>query len=173
MDKPIINLADVELQPRPAALAPTGPAAQRFDARIGFIGAAIGAKALGYNLTEVPPGKSAFPFHNHHVNEEMFFVIEGEGEVRIGDVVYPLGPGDIVACPAGGPESAHQITNTGTLPLKYLAVSTQLSPEVAEYPDSGKFGVLLERAQATDDGRRPFRFVGRPGESLDYWEGES
>ena len=40
--------------------------------------------ALHYNLTAVPPGKRAFPFHNHRVNEEMFFILEGTGEVRIG-----------------------------------------------------------------------------------------
>jgi len=35
MNKHIINLADVELQPRPPQFAPTGAAAQRFDARVG------------------------------------------------------------------------------------------------------------------------------------------
>lgn len=173
MASPIINVADVELQPRPPALAPTGAAAERFEARMGIIGAAIGAKALGYNVTEVPAGKSAFPFHNHHVNEEMFFVLDGDGQIRIGDAAFPIGPGDIVACPAGGAETAHQITNTGTVPLRYLAVSTRMSPEVAEYPDSGKFGVLLEHAPAADGSPRAFRYVGRPEKSLDYWEGES
>lgn len=144
MTKPILNISDVELRPRPAAFAATGSAAERFDARMGMIGPLIGAQKLGYNLTAVPPGKSAFPFHNHRVNEEMFFVIEGEGEARIGEAVYRIRPGDVVACPAGGKEAAHQIINTGTVELKYLAVSTKLSPEIAEYPDSGKFGVLAE-----------------------------
>ena len=35
MNKPIINIADVELQPRPAAFAPSGEAAERFDYREG------------------------------------------------------------------------------------------------------------------------------------------
>src|ERR1043165_2192025 len=82
MPKPIINLADVELQSRPPQLAPQGAAAQRFEARIGRIGPQIGAKKLGCSLTAVPPGKRAFPFHNHRLNEEMFYVIEGSGEVR-------------------------------------------------------------------------------------------
>ncbi|MFH1817869.1 MAG: hypothetical protein ABIK08_13915 [Pseudomonadota bacterium] len=38
MAKPIINIADVELEPRPSAFALTGTAAERFDARMGFIG---------------------------------------------------------------------------------------------------------------------------------------
>ena len=52
--------------------------------------------------------------------------------------------GDIIACPPGGPETAHQILNTGNEELRYLAVSTKPSPEICDYPDSGKFGVLAE-----------------------------
>ena len=54
----------------------------KFEARIAPIGIRLGALKLGYNVTAVPPGKRAFPFHNHHANEEMFFVLEGEGQVE-------------------------------------------------------------------------------------------
>ena len=172
MTHPIVNIADVELAPRPAAFAATGPAAQRYDARMGMIGPRVGARKLGYNITEIPPGKRAFPFHNHRVNEEMFFVLEGSGEVRIGERTYPIRAGDIIACPAGGAESAHQIVNTGAAALKYLAVSTKLSPEIAEYPDSGKFGVLAEFPPGADGQPQWFRFVGRTGGAVDYWDGE-
>lgn len=172
MTKPVINIADVELQPRPAAMAPTGPAAEKFDARMGFVAPVVGAKQLGYNITAVPPGKRAFPLHNHRVNEEMCFVLEGEGEVRIGAAVYPIRPGDFVAFPAGGKETAHQIINTGTNELKYLAVSTKLSPEIAEYPDSGKFGILAEYPPGPDGKPRGFRFVGREDRAVGYWDGE-
>ena len=172
MNKPIINIADVELQPRPPAFAATGAAAERYDARMGMIAPRLGAQKLGYNITAVPPGKRAFPFHNHHVNEEMFFVLEGAGEVRLGEATYPIRQGDIVACPAGGRETAHQIVNTGSAELKYLAVSTKLSPEIAEYPDSGKFGVLAEYPAGADGTPRGFRFIGRAEQSTNYWEGE-
>lgn len=172
MSKPILNITDVELQSRPASFAATGSAADRYDARMGFIGPLLGAQKLGYNLTAVPPGKRAFPFHNHHVNEEMFFVIEGEGEIRIGETIYPIRSGDIIACPAGGKETAHQIINTGAIELKYLAVSTKLSPEIAEYPDSDKFGVLAEYPPGPDGQPRGFRFIGRESPSMSYWDGE-
>lgn len=170
--KPIINIADVELLPRPPTFAATGAAAERYNARMGMIAPRLGAQKLGYNLTAIPPGKRAFPFHNHHINEEMFFVLEGAGDVRIGDMTYPIRQGDIVACPAGGKETAHQIINTGTVELKYLAVSTKHSPEIADYPDSGKFGVLAEYPAGADGKPRGFRFVGRADQSADYWEGE-
>ena len=172
MNRPLVNIADIELQPRPAAFAATGAAAERYDARMGMVAPRLGAQKLGYNITAVPPGKRAFPFHNHRVNEEMFFVLEGAGEIRIGEAVYALRAGDIVACPAGGKETAHQIVNTGKDELKYLAVSTKQSPEIAEYPDSGKFGVLAEYPAGPDGKPQMFRFVGREDLGIDYWSGE-
>jgi uncharacterized cupin superfamily protein len=172
MNKPLINIAEVEMQPRPAAFSPTGDAAQRFEASIGQIAPLLGARQLGYNITAVPPGKRAYPFHNHRVNEEMFFILEGTGELRFGGEIYPVRPGDVIACPAGGPERAHQITNTGDGELRYLAVSTKRSPEIAEYPDSGKFGVLAHFANESGGEPRMFYHIGREGEGLDYWEGE-
>lgn len=44
---PILDIADVELQARPPAFAPTGTAAQRYDARMGAIGQRLGAQKLG------------------------------------------------------------------------------------------------------------------------------
>ena len=168
MDKPILNIADVELQPRPTA---TGKAAERFEARQGLISRRIGAKRLGYNLTVVPPGKRAFPFHNHRVNEEMFFVVEGEGEIRIGESRYPIRTGDFIACPPGGKETAHQIINTSKKELRYLAVSTMQTPEIGEYPDSGKFGVFA-RLEESGSSEQIYRYLGRKDGSLDYWDGE-
>ena len=116
MTAPVVNIADVEFQQR--QLAVQGDAAQRYEARFARIGPRVGAKQLGYNITAVPPGKRAFPRHSHRVNEEMFFVLQGTGEVRIGTQTYALRAGDIVACPAGGPETAHQIVNTGDEELR-------------------------------------------------------
>ena len=172
MTHPIINIADAELQARPAAFAATGPAAERYDARMAMLAPRLGAQKLGYNLTAVPPGKRAFPFHNHRVNEEMFFILEGTGEVRIGAATYPIRAGDVIACPPGGKEAAHQIINTGAVELKYLSISTKLSPEIAEYPDSGKFGILAELPPAADGTPQMFRFVGREDLNVNYWEGE-
>jgi uncharacterized cupin superfamily protein len=164
MDYPIVNLDELEFREFGHG--------DRFSARLGSIGTKIGARQLGYNLTVLPSGKRAFPFHNHRVNEEMFFILEGEGELRLGGARHPIRAGDVIACPPGGPETAHQIVNTSDAELRYLAVSTRLSPEIAEYPDSGKFGVLAEVAADADDGARQWRFVGRSESSIDYWDGE-
>ena len=149
-----------------------GQANDRYQARIGFVSRRLGAKKLGYNLTVLPPGKSAFPFHCHSVNEEMFFVVEGQGEIRLGQDRHAIRAGDIIACSSGGPETAHHIVNTSQAELKVLAVSTQLSPEVCEYPDTGRFGLIAELPSSADGKPRELRFVGRASESLEYWQGE-
>ncbi len=170
--KPIVNIDEIEVVPPPAAFAPTGPAAERYGGRMGPIGPRIGARLLGYNITAVAPGKRAFPSHNHRVNEEMFFVLEGQGEVRIGAQTYPIRRGDFIACPPGGKDTAHQIVNTGDSELRYLAVSTKMSPEICDYPESGKFGVLADFGAGPDGKPQVFRFVGRDGQQVPYWEGE-
>ncbi|KFN41071.1 cupin domain-containing protein [Arenimonas oryziterrae] len=169
MSKPILNLDEVELAPMGFPV-PDAQAA-RFGASFGQIGTVVGAQKLGYNLTVVPAGKRAFPLHNHRVNEEMFFILEGRGEVRIGTQTHPIRRGDVIACPPGGVDTAHQIINTGDSDLRYLAVSTKMSPEICDYPDSGKFGVMAI-APGADGKPDIFRYVSRPGTSLDYWDGE-
>jgi uncharacterized cupin superfamily protein len=170
---PVVNISDLELQPRPAEFAPTeSPARERFDARMAQIGRVIGARKLGYNLTAVPPGKVAFPFHSHRVNEEMFFVLQGHGEIRIGDAVHAIRAGDVIACPPGGAEAAHQIRNTGDQELRYLAVSTRETPDVVAYPDSGKFGVYGEFGMGAAGTPERFVYIGRESVAADYWDGE-
>ena len=168
----ILNIADLEFMKFGHGSAMPGkPAPEIFEAKLGDIGRRLGAQKLGYNLTIVPPGKRAFPIHNHRVNEEMFFIVEGEGEVRVGKERFPVKQGDVIACPPGGPETAHQIVNSGKRDIKYLSVSTLQSPEVVDYPESGKFGVRAE-AIGPDGKPQVLRFLGRWGESLDYWDGE-
>jgi uncharacterized cupin superfamily protein len=165
MQRPILNIDELRLGGKTHG--------ERYEARIGPIGSQLGAQKLGYNLTILPPGKCAFPLHNHRVNEEMFFVVAGEGELRVGHTRYPLRAGDVIACPPGGPATAHQIINTAVQgELRYLAVSTRLSPDIAEYPDSGKFAVLAKFPASEGEPPKLFRFLGREHASLDYWDGE-
>jgi uncharacterized cupin superfamily protein len=169
--KPVINLDEVSIEDRLPFFQPPIGAAERFGSRSGAVGARIGAKLLGYNITAVPPGKRAFPLHNHHANEEMFFILQGSGELRFGDERYSIRAGDFIANPPGGPESAHQIINTGGDELRYLAVSTMIYPEAVEYPDSKKVGTMSRQLQP-DGSMRVLRQIGRADDSVSYWEGE-
>jgi len=52
-----------------------------------------------------------------------------------------------------------------------IRVAAELAPEVVDYPDSGKFGVLAE--QLGPEGKpQIWRFVGRADGSINYWDGE-
>lgn len=163
--RPVINLSDVPLFELRKG--------ETFEAKLGRIAPLIGLTGLGCMLTIVPPGKCAFPFHVHHVTHEMFFILEGTGEYRFGTKTYAVKPGDVLAAPAGGPDEAHQIINTGNGDLRYLAFSTNggPQPEIVEYPDSNKFAVF----SGAPDGspmKASFMFIGRKDSAVDYWDGE-
>jgi uncharacterized cupin superfamily protein len=100
------------------------------------MGPPLGLESLGCSFHVVPPGKRAYPFHRHHVLDELFFIISGSGECRIGDRVLPVKAGDCIGSPAGG--EAHQLINTGKEEIRYLAISSMGPADILEYPDSGK-----------------------------------
>ncbi|MCH8171945.1 MAG: cupin domain-containing protein [Proteobacteria bacterium] len=161
--KPVINISDLKY----FDFGDGG----KFEAKLGPVSPRIGADKLGYNVTLVKPGKRAFPYHLHHTNEEMFFIIEGEGTLRYNDQEYPIKKGDFIACPAG-PGTARQIINTSKKDIKYLALSTTQGPEVAEYPDSNK--VMVHCGPPPMSGEEPhLRLMVRKGKNLDYFDGES
>ena len=157
--KPFMNLDEVEFDD----VEDNG----LYTSRRGTIGARIGAKKLGYNLTELPPGHAQCPFHSHHGEEEMFLILEGEGELRFGGERHPIRRHDVIACPTGGPEVAHQIINTGTRTMRYLALSNLVEIEACEYPDSGKVGVV-----AGPDGAIRLRKLFRAENTVDYYDRE-
>lgn len=155
--KPVMNLADAVFDD----IEDQG----YYSSRRASIGVHIGARQLGYNLTVLPPGKAQCPFHSHRGEEEMFLILDGEGELRFGSERYPLRPHDVIACPTGGPEVAHQIINTGSVDLRYLALSNRVPLEICEYPDSGK--ILL----AADQEPR-LRKIIRAELEVDYYDRE-
>jgi uncharacterized cupin superfamily protein len=159
MVKPIMNLDDVEFDD----IEENGI----YTSSRGQISDHIGAKMLGYNLTVVPPGKVQCPFHCHHGEEEMFLIIDGEGELRFGDKRYPIRKHDVIACPPGGPDVAHQIINTGKTTMRYLALSTRAEVDACEYPDSQKISIVT--GQRGDSGVRK---MFRAENTVDYYDRE-
>lgn len=158
--KPIINLDEIEDFDDVEANG-------IYTSKRAMFSAGIGARQLGYNLTVLPPGKVQCPFHVHRGEEEMFLILEGEGELRFGDRRYPLRKHDVVACPTGGPEVAHQIINTGEVPMRYLALSTLVPVEVCEYPDSGKLSVVTGMR-----GQPGLHKIFRAEQTVDYYDRE-
>ena len=160
MSKPFMNLDEVEF----TDIEDNGYYTSR---RAQFSGN-IGARKLGYNLTVLPPGKAQCPFHSHRGEEEMFLILEGEGELRFGQQRYRIREHDVIACPTGGPEVAHQIINTGSKDLRYLALSNIVDIEACEYPDSNKVLICTN-----EPGTPALRKMVRAETNVEYYDRES
>ena len=137
-----------------------------YDATGARLAKGTAARKLGASVDVLAPGKITCPYHAHRAQEEMFVVIEGSGTLRVAGEMLPIKQGDVIFIPAG-PEYPHQIINTSDAPLKYLSIGTRESPEIVEYPDSGKY-----LAQSDADGDTPFEVIAKLAPSIDYWAGE-
>ncbi len=160
--KPIINIAD-------APVGQTLSHGEAFAATTSPLASKVGGNLIGANVTRVPPGKAAFPFHHHYANEEHFFIVSGTGTLRLGDTVHPVRAGDYIVTPPGGPELAHQLINTGADELVYLSLSTRIAPEVVGYPDSGK--IMMTTALFPQPGFRALVETNNL-DTVGYWDGE-
>jgi len=158
----VININDVEM-------ADLGNGAE-FVAKRAQISKIVGSTGLGCAFIVVPPGKKAFPFHRHHAVHELFFIVSGEGECRVGDATVPVKADDMIAAPAGA--EAHQLVNTGPEDLRYLAISTMGSADIVEYPDSGKIAAAAGMENG-DFSTATFKTMGRIQPVADYYQGET
>lgn len=153
--KPIVNLDDVSLKP--------GGNGGKFVHQSSRLGPQVGLKKLGCGLFVVPPGKRAFPYHAHSLIEEMFLVLEGSGTLRHDGQEFPIRAGDVISSSLG---KAHQIVNTSTADLRYLAISANEGADVVLYPDSNK-------VQAVSGAfGKPLWHVTQLSDATDYYAGE-
>ncbi len=143
-----------------------------FAARTAAIAAPFGARHLGARHVVLPAGKAGWPFHCHHANDELFVILSGHGILRHGAETVPVAPGDVIVCPAGGPEGAHQLRAGAEGPLAFLAISSMREPDVMEYPDSGKVTVFAGAAPGGRAGDRRVSLTVKAASAVDYWEGE-
>jgi uncharacterized cupin superfamily protein len=159
IDARVINIDELELEHFSAV-------GGKFESDCVRIGARLGAKDLGYSYDVVQPGRISCPFHSHRGEEEMFFIVKGEGTLRYGSERRKVRAGDFICCPVGGPETAHQIVNDSDAELAYISVSTMMPAEVCEYPDSGKVGAF------GGSGESRLRHLTEMSSGVDYWKGE-
>jgi mannose-6-phosphate isomerase-like protein (cupin superfamily) len=62
------------------------------------------------------PGASTVR-HHHRVSEEIYYLVEGTGEMDLDGERADVGPGDAILIPPG---AWHRITATGDGPLRFL-----------------------------------------------------
>ncbi len=93
------------------------------------------------SIYEIPPRKSAYPYHYHYKNEEIYYIIIGKGLLRTPDGEREVCAGELLFFPASA-EGAHKLTNISeTEPLVYIDFDVTHDLDIAVYPESGKLGV--------------------------------
>ncbi len=154
----VVNAADV-------APEPFGHGSVESVAR--DLGSAAGSVRTGLNVVTVPAGKLNVPPHCHSADEEIFVVLEGDGELELAPTptawpnavtgTFPVRAGSTVARPAAT-RVAHCF-RAGAGGLTLLSYGTRIAHDVAYYSRSGKVNL------------RGVGLIFRP-ERLDYWDGE-
>jgi uncharacterized cupin superfamily protein len=121
-------------------------------------------RTLGMSVIELLPRQTQCPYHFHHGNEELLLVLRGTPTLRTPEGEQELAPGDAVHFP-NGPEGAHQVINRTGEPARYVIVDAKVSPEIVQYPDSGKIAAMSR-------GDEPLASVHRLDDAVDYFDGE-
>src|SRR5262245_27322938 len=77
-----------------------------------------GLQTMDPRLVRIPPGRNNE--RHRHAHESLFVILEGQGEVLIGDKRIPVKKGDVAFVPRW---LFHQTSNTGEVELLVLAIT--------------------------------------------------
>jgi mannose-6-phosphate isomerase-like protein (cupin superfamily) len=83
-----------------------------------IVGGASPIQATNFAMGQVilEPNGGQVPWHNQE-QEEIYFIVEGNGEICLGEQRQPISSGQSVYIP---PTIFHQLTNTGDTPMKMI-----------------------------------------------------
>jgi len=91
------------------------PAGRRTQNLVGGV-SPVQATNFAMGMVTLDPGGGQVPWHNQD-QEEVYFVVEGTGEMCLGNEVSELSTGQIVKIPPG---VFHQLSNKGKTPLRMI-----------------------------------------------------
>lgn len=133
MERYLITSEDIDALPGESKVHFLNERARRRDKSLGDL---TGLNGFGFHLIEVQPGDYSTELHMHHYEDECVYVLEGEGEVTMGELMHPVKPGDFIAYRAGG--EAHTMRNCGNAILRCIVVGARLAHDVVDYPAKEK-----------------------------------
>jgi quercetin dioxygenase-like cupin family protein len=84
-----------------------------------------GSKQIDFRISRYAP-RAYVQEHAHKVQEQVYYVLEGEGLLTLGREKHLMRPHDYVYVPPG---VRHSFTNTGTSGLVFLVVTSPESDE--------------------------------------------
>jgi mannose-6-phosphate isomerase-like protein (cupin superfamily) len=77
-------------------------------------------KQLGFAIVTVDVGRRS-PDRYHRKTEELYYITEARGVIRIGREAHDVAPGDTVCIPIG---TVHSIENIGTTLLRFTCATS-------------------------------------------------
>jgi len=129
----------------------------RFRSSRADLGAAIGSVSTGIKHIELDPGALSGPLHCHSVEEELFVVLDSDGELLLDAEATPVRAGSVISrLPGTGVSHSFRAGGGG---MTMLAYGTRDSADLCYYPTSNKINF------------RGLGVIGRLA-PLDYWDGE-
>ena len=93
------------------------PAKRRTQNLVGGM-SPIQATAFAMGNVTLEPNGGQVPWHNQD-QEEVYFIVEGNGEMCLGEERRPISAGQAAFIP---PHVFHQLTNTGDTPMRMIYV---------------------------------------------------
>jgi len=85
----------------------------------------VGSSRLDFRISRYAPN-AYVEEHVHKVQEQVYYILEGEGVLTLGDERHLMRPHDYVYVPPG---IRHSFTNTGTTGLVFLVITAPADDE--------------------------------------------
>ncbi|WFR56943.1 cupin domain-containing protein [Anaerocolumna sp. AGMB13025] len=127
--------------------------------RIGLItkelGTSTGSQKLYVNMDSVPPKGYSTKYHSHSQQEEFFYIISGNGILRLNNKETAVSQGDFLSKPAGE-NIAHTFYNSGEEPLVILDIGTKEKEDTCYYPDED---IYLHKSNGKNNAFRGTSFL--------------
>jgi uncharacterized cupin superfamily protein len=79
----------------------------------------LGAETMSLGVIQVSPGETVRPCHAHTEEEEIIYIVRGQGEAWVDGEIAAFAPGDAILFPR---KSKHMIRNTGREPLEVIFI---------------------------------------------------
>ena len=84
-----------------------------------FLQEVLGTTGLEMSLGVLPPGRGIPFLHKHKQNEEVYFIVSGQGQIQVDGDVTDVSEGSAIRI---APDGARSLRNTGSAPLVYAVM---------------------------------------------------
>lgn len=108
------------------------------DLKLVYPETGLEARTLCLGVVEIDPGQHS-PLHRHNC-EEVYYVVQGEGELESDGTRHPLKPGSAAL---NRPNTVHRVWNTGSETLRLVVVAgIMLVPLLPRWPTEAPYEVF-------------------------------